>query len=640
MPAHPSDTRAVPVNTPVDEAAPAQDENRLAGADWQENVPPGRELWRFFREYLASLVAVTRWRLLAAVLLMSLTSVTEGIGVALLFPVLQVAGFNMTNQGHVGHYTGEVQDLLRWSGLRPSLWLATLLMSFMLLMAVRSLFGRAQAVQTMSTAMRYEMALSRHLYQAIINADWRYLVRRRSSDFTHALTGELSRVTTATYQFMGLLSSTTLGVVYVGLALKLSAVTTLMVLISGAALLLVSRGWMRAVHESGVALSESMNAVYAAATEHLQSLKSIKTYDAQAADLAMFTSLENSALDQSLRITRNQAAAAFWFEAGSLVVLAGVIFLSLRVLRVGPANVLLLLAIFTRLMPRLAAGYAQLQGFLGDLPAFTRVMRMNRECGLHAEAAATPEPSLVLRHELRMDGVGFQYEASRSFRLEDISLTVAAGKITAIVGPSGAGKSTIADMVNGLLTPTSGRILVDDTPLTPERARAWRRQVGYVAQDTVLFHASVRSNLLWAKPDAGEDELSDALTLAAAEFAFSLPQGLETVVGDRGVLLSNGQRQRIALARALLRRPSLLVLDEATNSLDLENEGRILDTIESLRERITILMIAHRSSAVERAEMIYVVEDGRVVESGAWANLSWTKGRSAALLTHGDDLVV
>jgi ATP-binding cassette, subfamily C, bacterial len=142
----------------------------------------------------------------------------------------------------------------------------------------------------------------------------------------------------------------------------------------------------------------------------------------------------------------------------------------------------------------------------------------------------------------------------------------------------------------------------------------------------------VRANLLWARPDATGKDLEDALSLSAAEFVFDLPGGLDTVVGDRGVLLSNGQRQRIALARALLRNPSLLILDEATNSLDLENEQRILDAIEHLKSRTTILMIAHRASAIQRADTIYVIEGGRVVDSGDWNSLSSQPSGRAGLL--------
>jgi len=565
---------------------------------------------------------IARWQMFASVIIMTFTSLTEGLGVALLFPILQVAGFNLANQGHVGHYTGEVRALLVRSALPPSLWLATLLLIFMLLMALRSLFSRVQSVLTFRTALTYELALGNRLYQAIINADWLFLVRRRSSDFTHALTAELTRVATCTYLLIGTLANAILALVYIALALKLSAGMTGLVLATGAALLLLSRRWMRAVHESGTAVSESVSEVYSAATEHLQNLKAMKFCDAQSSDLAMFSSLQSSALQQSLNNTRSQAAAAFWFEAGSLMVLGAIVFASLQVLNVAPASVLLLLAVFTRLIPRLAAGQNQLQAFLSELPAFENLMTIYRECVANAEVGGAAGHGPALAHEIRLERVGFRYDALRPMVLEDLSLTIAAGRVTAIVGSSGAGKSTVADLVNGLLSPASGRVLVDGVELTPQAARAWRRHVGYVAQDTVLFHDTVRANLRWAYPEASEQEMTECLRLAAAEFVFDLPQGLDTTVGDRGMLLSHGQRQRIALGRALLRKPALLILDEATSSLDLDNEKRILEAIERLQGRATVLLIAHRVSAIQRAQMIYVIENGRVVESGDWQSLS------------------
>jgi ATP-binding cassette, subfamily C, bacterial len=577
---------------------------------------------RPFLQYLSSLSQIARWQLIAAVVIMTFTSLTEGLGVALLFPILQVAGFNLANQGHVGHYTGEVRDLLLRSGLRPTLWLATLLLIFMLLMALRSLFSRMQSVLTFRTVLTYELALSRRLYQAIINADWLFLVRRRSSDFTHALTAELTRVATCTYLLIGTLANTILALVYIAIALKLSAGMTSLVLATGAALLLFSRRWMRAVHASGTAVSESVSEVYSAATEHLQNLKAMKFYDAQTSDLEMFSSLQSSALQQSLHNTRGQAAAAFWFEAGSLTVLGAIIFASLQILNVAPASMLLLLAVFTRLFPRLAAGQSQLQAFLSELPAYENLMTIYRECVANAEVSGAIGPGPTLAREILLDRVGFRYDTERPLVLENLSLTIPAGKVTAIVGSSGAGKSTVADLVNGLLSPITGRVLVDGVELTPQTARAWRRHVGYVAQDTVLFHDTVRTNLRWANPDASEQEMRESLGLAAAEFVFELPQGLDTTVGDRGMLLSHGQRQRIALARALLRKPGLLILDEATSSLDFDNEKRILDAIERLKGRATVLLIAHRVSAIQRAEMIYVIEHGCVAESGDWQSLS------------------
>jgi ATP-binding cassette subfamily C protein len=180
----------------------------------------------------------------------------------------------------------------------------------------------------------------------------------------------------------------------------------------------------------------------------------------------------------------------------------------------------------------------------------------------------------------------------------------------------------------GLIVPNQGWVLVDGMELNPERMKGWREQIGYVPQDTFLFHDTLKNNLMWAKPDAGEEEINQALRFAAAEeFVSGLSKGLDTILGDRGVLVSGGERQRLALARALLRKPSLLILDEATSSLDSENEKRIQNAIEKFHGKMTILVISHRLSTIREADVIHVVEGGHLVESGTWDTLIAKKGR-------------
>ena len=203
----------------------------------------------------------------------------------------------------------------------------------------------------------------------------------------------------------------------------------------------------------------------------------------------------------------------------------------------------------------------------------------------------------------------------------EVDLVIPAQRTTALVGPSGSGKSTIADLLTGLLQPDSGEIEVDGHSLSASDLPAWRRGIGYVPQEVFLFHDTVRANLLWACPEAEESEVWQALERAAADFVRQLPKGLETEIGERGVRLSGGERQRLALARALLIRPKLLILDEATSNLDVENERRIQRALAELRGQMTIVIIAHRLSSIRNADQIVVVEDGAIVERGSWEEL-------------------
>jgi ATP-binding cassette subfamily C protein len=390
-----------------------------------------------------------------------------------------------------------------------------------------------------------------------------------------------------------------------------------------AVLALLLRAKTRAVYSAGGEMSDVTNSVYSAAIEHFQSIKTAKMYGAQRRTCDIFSGLTREMTLTGLRLTSEQLSADAWFEIGSAVMMGAMLLVAIKWIAISPAEVLILLVLFARVMPRIRTLQTTYRGFVSLLPGFATVTRIEEQCRAEAEPDADIGEPLEFRSALRFENVSFSYPPGLSPVLRGIDLTIPVGRTVAIVGPSGAGKSTIADLLMGLMPPGSGRITVDGTPLNPARARSWREEIGYVAQDTFLFHDTVRANLLWARPDATESELRAALERAAAdEFVARLPQDLDTIVGDRGATLSQGERQRLALARALLRQPRLLVLDESTNSLDSENETRILSAIEQIHGGITTVLIAHRLSTIRWADLIYVIENGRVVESGDWETLA------------------
>ncbi len=215
--------------------------------------------------------------------------------------------------------------------------------------------------------------------------------------------------------------------------------------------------------------------------------------------------------------------------------------------------------------------------------------------------------------------VGFSYPGQAGPALSDISLTIPAGRITALVGPSGAGKSTLADLLPRLREPGAGAILFDGVEAKAYSLDSLRRGMAFVSQDTSILNDTVRANVAFARPEADEAEVRQALVKARAlEFVESLPQGLETVLGERGAKLSGGQRQRISLARALLQKASILILDEPTSALDSETEKDIQAVINELRKtgETTIVIIAHRFSTIREADKIVVLRDGKIVEQG------------------------
>ena len=227
-----------------------------------------------------------------------------------------------------------------------------------------------------------------------------------------------------------------------------------------------------------------------------------------------------------------------------------------------------------------------------------------------------------LQSAIRFQSLSFTYPGHERQVLKEVSLTLKKGTTLALVGASGAGKSTLADLLPRFFDPTGGRITIDGHDLKSFDIKSFRRRLGIVSQDTFLFNATVRENLIYGRQEATDEEIEDAMRRANAyEFIADLPQGLSTLIGDRGVLLSGGQRQRLAIARALLQDPDILILDEATSALDTISERLVQKAIDELSRDRTTLVIAHRLSTVQNADQIAVMDQGRVVETGTHLEL-------------------
>ncbi len=276
-------------------------------------------------------------------------------------------------------------------------------------------------------------------------------------------------------------------------------------------------------------------------------------------------------------------------------------------------------------MPILSALFQGNISISNFLPSYEQLVSL-RNSATAFEEIQGDRTFLRLERDIIFKDLSFTFPG-RKQTLTAINLIIRKGQMTALVGESGSGKSTVTDLLLGLQIPRQGQVLIDGVPLNEWRQNSFRERVGYVPQDPQLFHSSIRDNLLWSFASASEHDLWSVLQLAnAADFVKDLPDGIHTIVGDRGMSLSGGQRQRIALARALLRKPELLILDEATSALDLESERLIQKSIEEIAHDTTIFLVAHRLSTIVKADQVYVLREGKIIEEGSFKTLSMKSG--------------
>ncbi len=364
-------------------------------------------------------------------------------------------------------------------------------------------------------------------------------------------------------------------------------------------------------------------------TESLGGVRVVKAYTAEAREEAVF----RAGVDRLFDNVRKSITGVSAVTAGTTVIVGAIgallILLGGRSILDGTMTVgdLVMYLVFTGLV---AAPMVQIASIGTQITeAFAGMDRIREIRGQATEDAgdAEKEPCPNVRGEVAFEQVEFAYEVGRPV-LRGVTFRAPAGSTTALVGSSGSGKSTLVHLAMAFHRPTAGRITVDGRDLAGLRLSDYRSHLGVVLQDNFLFDGTVAENIRFARPDATDDEVREAGRIAHCdEFVRGFPQDYETVVGERGIRLSGGQRQRIAIARALLARPRILILDEATSSLDSESEGYIQDGLRALRRERTTFVIAHRLSTIRSADLILVLEAGEIVERGTHAELHAAQGR-------------
>jgi ATP-binding cassette, subfamily C, bacterial len=535
--------------------------------------------------------------------------------VLLLLPLLQLAGVDLQT-GAVERVASQLRAGFALVRLTPTL--PVILLSYVLVTTLLATLVRAQTLFDARLVQDYTQNLRKRLYEGIAHAEWLALTRIRSSDFTFALTTAADRVAGAAHQLLSVGATAAVAAIYIALALIVSPAMSGVVLAAAAFLLIAQRTRGLSARRSGEDLDESTSSLYATAAEQLGGLKTAKSYGNEERHLEIFLRNGENVNSAGYALARTYAALRWRQSVGAVLALSVILFLALRFFHLTTAALLLLLFLFSRLVPRLITVQQTLQYIEGALPALATIQGLIESCKRSIERVPG-EQVPIAQGDITVRDLSFMYGGSDMPALAGVTLHIPIATTAAIVGSSGSGKTTLADVLLGLIKPDEGKVYIGSEPLDATHLASWRSQIGYVAQDTYLFNDSVRANLAWAQPDATESAMRESLQHAAAsDFVDRLPNGIDTVIGERGVRLSGGEKQRLSLARALLRKPKLVVLDEATSALDSENEERIYKAIEELHGETTILIITHRLATVRAADRIHVMDRGRIVASGTW----------------------
>lgn len=548
------------------------------------------------------------WRSAVMVCCLLLSGVSDGVGLMTLLPILDaIASSGGGSQSVVGH---AIQQLLSFLGFEPRL--PTLLVLMVIVIYIKGCFILLAMRQAGYTVAHVTNGLRIRLIRALMEARWSYFISQPTGYFANAVSSEAMRAATAYNHAVLMIAAIVQVIVYGVVALMISWKITLLSFVIASFLMFMLRGLIQISRDAGERQTMLMKSLITRLTDTLQGIKPIKAM-AQEQNIQPFLESDSEELNKAQRrsVFASEASNALQEPLMATMVAVGIYF---AIARGGQSFSILLVMVFlfSRLLQRFYSAqrcYQELsaqESALWSLDESINIAELE-----HEEQSAGNNPP-VLNTSITFKHVTFGY--GETDILKDICFDIPRGSFVAIVGPSGGGKTTIADLLVGLFLPRSGAVRVDGVPLTSINLRAWRQMIGYVPQEMLLFHETIFHNITLGDPSITRDNAEEALRLADAwDFVSSLPKGIDSSVGERGSKLSGGQRQRLSLARALVRKPVLLILDEVTTALDPQTEIEICTTLRKLSGRVTILTISHQQAMIRFADRVYELTNGRMV---------------------------
>jgi len=572
--------------------------------------------------FIRNLPRAQKWAALASALIGLAVATLDAVALSLIVPTVEFM-VGLDSSALTSDAASWFSDLFDLLGL--DFTLATVFTFVIVLAVVRSGFILVEGSANAFFRARYEADLRSRMYSAILTAEWSFVLRQPAGVMQNALIVECQRAGIALGASLSAIS-TLLGVgIYLVIAFSVSWQLTLAAIAGTATLLSMFRFMTTFSRRLGRAASAANNDLATDIVDGLSGAKILKSHAQEASAIRRFNRIvaRRSRIETLTGV--NNGAFASAAELSFMGLLLGGLLLATRVLDVEKSAVLLFALLFFRLFQRSRTLQSTVMDFSNLSPSTDIVHGLSQEAAGRSERGSG-NPAPPFSSGLKFNKVSFSYD-SRAQILDSVNLSIPTGSTVALVGLSGSGKTTIIDMTIGLLTPDEGSITVDGEPLSRINLQDWRANLAYVSQDTVLFQDTIASNIARGRQGASDSQIRRAAELAHAdEFINAMPDGYDTVLGDRGMGISGGQRQRLALARALVRSPRLLILDEATSELDSDSEARIQLALEGLHGKVTVLMAAHRLSTVLNADTVYVLQGSRVVEHGRPSDLLASNG--------------
>ena len=603
--------------SPGDEAAPPRADGLVAPEIAALGVGLARDFARFAgRSGLAALGWV------------GLGALTEGVGLLLLIPILALA---TRSYGHKPGAWRVVQGAVEALGVdSPFARLSVLLAGFAALMILRALAARQRDLDLASLKLRFVTDRRVRLTRRLADARWDVAARLRHARVTHVLSHEVPQLGGAVNVLMQGGVSVVMLLGLSGLAFVLSpwlALTAVAMVALGG---LTLAPMLRKTFAMGGYASEANLHLTHSAGQFLSGLKLAVSQDLQDGFVAEIEETAERLGARRLEMTRRMTARSLLVSSVGAVGGAAVVLVGYGVMKAEPAVLMTTLLVMVRISGPALRLQQGLQQFALCLPAYAGVKALEADLDANAESKEAGKESAGAPAEVLLDAppdgriefrnVSYDHHGhmgnGRAATLHNLDLTIEPGSVVGIAGVSGVGKTTFADLLAGLYPPQEGDILIGGVPLEAATVRSWRRRISYVAQDPFLFHDTIRKNLTWglagsAAVDA-EPPLWAALRLAGAEsLVRGMALGLDTVVGERGALVSGGERQRLAMARAVLRRPRLYILDEATSAMDVAGERALFKGLRALAPTPTVVVIAHRTETLDLCDRVLTLEKGR-----------------------------